>query len=162
MSRPLSVVLLAVTIALAACGGGGSTGGGAESSDTAGGSGAAASNTPIGGDIPMGSSVIFGSAWDPASFAVKDKTPKVKQGTAPIVAVGRALAPIDGTGVKVKVEAGGRSKEPRDPDAIDNPAGAQLFAADLSKDGLTAGTWTVSFVTPTGRIVASGFLTVSP
>ena len=91
-----------------------------------GGGGAAASAAgaaPVAnGDIPPGSTVFFGSAYDPSTFAVADKTGKIAQGQTPIVAVGKALAPVDGTGVQVQIAAGGKPKPLRAPVAMDNPA----------------------------------------
>jgi hypothetical protein len=78
------------------------------------------------------------------------------------VAVGKALAPTDGSGLKLQLSLNGSSKPARAPDAMDNPSSASLFASDLSKDNLTPGTWIVSFTNAEGRIIASGFLTVSP
>ena len=78
------------------------------------------------------------------------------------MAVGKGLAPVDGTGVQVQLTAGGKQKPLRAPDAIDNPASASYFATDLSGDDLTPGTWIVSFVNPEGRVLASGFLSVGP
>ena len=121
----------------------------------------AGAGTVTGGEIPAGSTVFFGSAYDATTFAVADKTGKIKQG-ATVVAVGKALAPVDGTGVKLKLEAGGQARPTRAPDAIDNPASATFFASNLTGDNLTPGTWIVSFVNPPGRVLASGFLSVSP
>ena len=45
---------------------------------------------------------------------------------------------------------------------MDNPGSASFFASDLSADGLTAGTWIVSFVNKQSRVLASGFLSVAP
>jgi hypothetical protein len=152
MRRILAVLVLGALVS--ACGGA-SPGGGAA------GSGGAGAAPVTGGDVPPGSSVYFGSAYDPTTFAVADRSTKVKAG-APIVAVGKALAPVDGSGIKVEIKANGTAKPLRPPDAIDNPATATFFASDLSKDGLTPGTWIVSFVNPNSRVIASGFLTVTP
>jgi hypothetical protein len=151
------VILFAIlALTLAACGGGGGSGGGGAAASAAG-------AAPVAdGDIPPGSTVFFGSAYDPSTFAVADKTGKIAQGQTPIVAVGKGLAPVDGTGVQVQLTAGGKQKPLRAPDAIDNPASASYFATDLSGDNLTPGTWIVSFVNPDGRVLASGFLSVGP
>lgn len=156
MPRVLAILFAILSIALAACGGGnGTEGGGAAAS--------AAGAAPVAnGAIPPGSTVFFGSAYDPATFAVADKTGKIALGQTPIVAVGKALAPVDGTGVQVQITAGGKAKPLRAPVAMDNPASASYFATDLSGDNLTPGTWIVSFVNPNGRVLASGFLSVSP
>jgi len=155
MPRVLAILLVSLALVTAACGGGGSGGGGAAAS--------AAGAAPVAdGDIPPGSTVFFGSAYDPATFAVADKTGKIAQGQTPIVAVGKSLAPVDGTGVQVQIKAGGKPKPLRAPVAMDNPANASFFATDLSGDNLTPGTWIVSFVNPEGRVLASGFLSVGP
>jgi hypothetical protein len=156
MRRVLAILLATVALVLAACGGGG--GGGGDASAAASVPGAA----PVtNGDTPPGSTVFFGSAFDPATFAVADKATKVKAG-AKVVAVGKALAPVDGSGVKLELKLNGKAKPLRAPDAMDDPATASFFASDLSADGLTAGTWIVAFVNAQGRVLASGFLSVAP
>ena len=154
MPRALAFLFASLVLAVAACGGGGGGDGGAPAASAAG-------AAPVAnGDVPPGSTVFFGSAYDPSTFAVADKTGKVATGTKPLVAVGKALAPVDGTGVQVEIKAGGTSKPLRAPDAMDNPASASFFAVDLSNDNLTPGTWIVQFVNPNGRVIASGFLSV--
>ncbi len=154
MPRALAILLSIIALVLAACGGGGGGGGGGAASIP----GAA----PVAnGDVPPGSTVFFGSAYDPSTFAVADKTTKIKVGD-PVVAVGKALAPVDGAGVKLELKLNATAKPLRAPDAMDNPATASFFGSDLSADGLTPGTWIVSFVNPQGRILASGFLSVAP
>lgn len=140
-------VLLAVGLALAGCGG---------STPDAGGGGGG------GGDFPAGSVVIFGSAYDPTSLAITGKVSSVKQGTTPLVAVGRAFTPRPPGEVIVQVGSGSNNKPPRPVSASNNPESADLFAFDLSNDGLTPGTWVVAFANPSGRIFASGYLTVTP
>lgn len=158
MPRVLAITVATLALVLAACGGGGGGGDGAGASAAASAPGAA----PVtGGAIPPGSTVFFGSAYDPATFAVADKTTKIKVGDK-VVAVGKALAPVDGTGVKLELKLNAAAKPLRAPDAMDNPATSEFFASDLSGDGLTAGTWIVSFVNPQGRVLASGFLSVAP
>jgi hypothetical protein len=154
MPRALAILFASLVLAVAACGGDGGGGGGGAAASAAG-------AAPVAnGAIPPGSTVFFGSAYDPVTFAVADKTGKVAPGTKPLVAVGKALAPVDGTGVQVEIKASGASKPLRAPDAIDNPASATFFAVDLSNDNLTPGTWIVQFVNPNGRVLASGFLSV--
>jgi hypothetical protein len=160
MRRILGVLVLVAVVG--ACGGGGTPQGGGEQSSGAG--GAAAGGAAAGGvnpNVPPGSSVYFGTGYDPSTFAVTGKTTNAKAGT-PIVAVGKSLAPTDGSGVKLQLSLNGSAKPARAPDAMDNPSSASFFASDLSKDNLTPGTWIVSFTNTEGRIVASGFLTVSP
>ncbi len=155
MPRVLAILFATFALAVAACGGGASTEGGGAAASVPG-------AAPVAnGQLPIGSNVIFGSAYDPTTFAVADKTGKVKVG-ATVVAVGKALAPVDPTGVVVKIEANGKAKPPRAPAAMDNPTSASFFATDLSGDGFTPGTWIVSFVNAEGRILASGFLSVVP
>jgi hypothetical protein len=154
MRRVLAVLVVAWLAA--ACGGGAPAGG-----DGGGGGGPSGAAPAAGGAVPPGSSVYFGSAYDANTYAVADKSTNIKAGS-PIVAVGKALAPIDGTAVQLEIKANGNSKPLRPPDAMDNPSSASFFASDLSKDGLTPGTWIISYVLPGGRIVASGFLTISP
>src|SRR3954471_227313 len=150
MRRILAVLVLGA--AISGCGGGAPAGSGN------GGAGAG----PVGnGAVPPGSTVYFGSAYDPTTFAVADRSTKAKVG-APLVAVGKALAPVDGTGVQIEIKLNGDAKPLRPPDAMDNPTTATFFASDLSKDNLTPGTWIVSYVNPNGRVLASGFLSVAP
>jgi len=155
MPRALAILFATLTLVLAACGGGGD---GAAASAAASVPGAAAVTN---GDTPPGSTVFFGSAYDPSTFAVADKTTKIKAGDK-VVAVGKALAPVDGAGVKLELKLSGKAKPLRAPDAMDNPATASFFGSDLSADGLTAGTWIVAFVNAQGRVLASGFLSVAP
>src|SRR5262245_4548050 len=105
MPRVLAVIVLAVIVA--ACGGGG--GAPAGGAPSAGGQGAVAN-----GAVPAGSTVAFGSAYDPTTFAVADKSTKAKVG-APLVAVGKALAPVDGTGIQIEIKLNGVAKPLRAP-----------------------------------------------
>jgi hypothetical protein len=148
------VVTLAATLAVAGCGG---------STSGAGGTGGGATTAPAvtNGELPAGSSVLFGTAYDPATLAVAGKATNMKSGST-MVAVGRALAPMPAAGVTVVVGAGGSAKPPRPVTVFDNPDSALFFAVDLTADQLGAGTWIVSFVSPDNRIIASGYLTVSP
>jgi hypothetical protein len=156
MPRVLAVLFATIALALAACGGGGDDGASASAAASVPGAG------PVsGGDTPPGSTVFFGSTYDPTTFAVADKTTRIKVGDK-VVAVGKALAPVDGSGVQLELKLSGKAKPKRAPDTIDNPASASFFASDLSADGLTAGTWIVAFVNPEGRVLASGFLSVAP
>jgi hypothetical protein len=154
MRRILAVLVLGAM--LAGCGPvGGQPAGGDGGSGGGGGA-------PVGnGAVPPGSSVYFGSAYDPTTFAVADRSTKAKVG-APIVAVGKALAPVDGSDIKLQLTLNGTTKPLRAPDKMDNPSSASFFASDLSKDNLTPGTWIVSFVNGNGRVIASGFLSVAP
>lgn len=115
-----------------------------------------------GADLPVASTVIFGSAFDPTSFAVTGKTGSVKQGTVPLVAVGRIFTARPTSEVTVTVGSGSRNFAPRPVTASNSADQADIFAFDLSNDNLGPGTWIVDFKTPAGKIVASGFLVVTP
>jgi hypothetical protein len=138
-----------VALLVAACGGGTP----AESGGGGGGGG--------GGDLPAPSTVVFGTAYDPASFGVSGKTTTVKAGST-VVAVGRAFTPRPASDIVVQVGSGSTNKPPRPPAATNNPESADIFAFDLTGDALPPGTWVISFTTPAGKIVASGYLTVTP
>jgi hypothetical protein len=158
--RPVpATLLLALSVALAACGGGGDSGTGGD-----GGNGAVAPASieapSVVGELPGIGNVLFGASYDPTTLGVEGPVTNVKQGTAPLVAVGRTLAPLDPAGVTIQIGQGGSGKKPRPIDASDKPAEAQLFAADISKDNLKPGTWIVSFLGKSGRIIASGYLVV--
>jgi hypothetical protein len=145
--RRILGVLLVVTWLVAGCGGG-STGGG-------GGGGGGG-----GSDLPAPSTVIFGTSYDPASLGVAGKAGSLKTGT-PMVAVGRAFTPRPASSITVQVGSGSSSRPPRPVSASNNADSADIFAADLTPDQLSPGTWVVSFLAG-GKIIASGFLTVSP
>jgi hypothetical protein len=152
MRRVLAVLVLGAV--LAGCG--------PVAGQPAGGGGGGGGEAPVAnGAVPPGSTVYFGSAYDPTTFAVADKSGTAKVG-APIVAVGKALAPVDGSDIKLQLTLNGQSKPLRAPDKMDNPSSASFFASDLSKDNLTPGTWIVSFVNGNNRVIASGFLSVAP
>ena len=102
---PRVLVLAVVAVMVVGCGGGG--GAPANAAPSAPGQGAVTN-----GEIPAGSTVGFGSAYDPTTYAVADKSTKAKVG-APIVAVGRALAPVDGTGVTIEIKLNGTAKPKR-------------------------------------------------
>jgi hypothetical protein len=104
--------------------------------------------------------VIFGTAYDPTGLTVTGKATTLKQGS-PIVAVGRTFSARPATDVTVEVGSGATNFPPRAPSATNDPASADLYAVDLSGDHLTPGTWVVQLMAG-GRIVASGFLTVTP
>lgn len=147
MRRILLVVLVMASI-VAGCGGGGDGGGGG------GGGGGGA------GDLPAASTVIFGTAYDPTSLAVTGKATSLKAGT-PMVAVGRAFSARPAASITVQVGSGSNSRPVRPVAASNNAESADIFATDLSGDQLGPGTWVISFLAG-GKIIASGFLTVSP
>ncbi|MEI7744870.1 MAG: hypothetical protein WCK58_14125 [Chloroflexota bacterium] len=157
MPRLLMVTVLAVL--LAACGSGSGDGG------NGGGSGQASASLEapsVIGELPGPGNVLFGTSWDQATLGITGKTTSVKQGTAPLVVVGRTFTAITAPGVKVQVGQGGSAKPARAVDASDSADTAQLFASDLSKDNLAPGTWIVQFLGSSGRVVASGYLVVTP
>ena len=152
MRRFLSAVAI-FALFVTACGGGTPDSGVAASGGGGGGGGA--------GDLPAASNVFFGASFDPATLALIGKTGTVKAGT-PVVAVGRVFTPRPPAETVVTVVSGSNRKPPRPVTASNSPDNADIFAFDLTPDALTPGTWVVSFTTPTGRIIASGFLTVTP
>jgi hypothetical protein len=145
MRRFLGALLVMAWLA-SGCGGGTTPGGG-------GGGGG-------GADLPAPSTVIFGTAYDPASLTVAGKSTSLKAGT-PMVAVGRAFTPRPTSGITVQVGSGSNSRPARPVSASNNPESADIFAADLTSDQLGPGTWVISFLAG-GKIIASGFLTVAP
>lgn len=147
--RQLLSAWVVIALVLAACGGGAPAGGG--------GGGGGGGGT----DLPAASTVIFGSAYDPVALTVSDTTKTIKAGT-PVIAVGRAFTPRPLAEIVVQVGSGATNKPPRPPAAVNNPESADLFAFDLTADALPPGTWVISFTTPAGKIVASGYLTVTP
>lgn len=149
--RPFVRALAILALVLASCGGSTPDAGGGGGSGGGGG----------GADLPAPSTVIFGSAFDPTSFTVTGKTGTVKQGTTPIVAVARIFTARPASEVTVTVGSGSRNFAARPVTASNNAQQADTFAFDLSGDNLGPGTWVVDF-TAAGRIVASGFLVVTP
>ena len=143
-------VLFTMAWLLAACGGGSTDPGG-----TGGGGGGGG-----GSDLPAASTVIFGSSFDPASLGVGGKASSLKQGS-PMVAVGRVFTARPSAEIVVEVAKGSTTFPDRPVTASNSTDSADLLAFDLSGDKLTPGTWVVSFKAA-GKIVASGFLTVSP
>jgi hypothetical protein len=149
--------LLAIGVLLAACGGadnGGGNGGGASAGGGGGGGGG-------GGDLPLGSSVLFGSAFDPGSLAVTGKATSLKQGT-PMVAVGRALAAQNPADVTVTIAAPGQNPPPQPITAANGTDSADLFAIDLAPFHLKPGTFIINFLDANKRVLASGFLSITP
>lgn len=159
--RPVpATLLLALSVALAACGGGSGSGDGGSGSGDGNAAPASIEAPSVVGQLPGIGNVLFGSAYDPTTLGVSGAATNVKQGTSPLVAVGRTLAPVDPTGVTVQIGQGSSAKKPRPIAASDKPEQAQLFAADVAVDNLKPGTWIVSFLSKSGRIIASGYLVV--
>lgn len=153
--RRLLGALLVVGLVLGACGGdapGGGGGGGAASAPGAGGASA---------DLPKGQSILFGTSFDPTTLQVTGKDTKFKQGS-PIVAVARVLTPRPMSEVSVTVQSPGQNAPKRPVTAAVNPDNGDLFAVDLTADNLGPAVWTINFVSANGRIIASGFLTITP
>ena len=140
--------LLVMAWLVSGCSGGGTAGGG-------GGGGGGG-----GADLPAPSTVIFGTSYDPSTLAVAGKAISLKAGT-PIVAVGRTFTARPASAVTVQVGSGSNSRSPRPVSASNSADNADLFAADLTSDQLPPGTWQIEFHAG-GKIVASGFLTVTP
>jgi len=156
--RRILFASLVMAAYLSGCGGGdggGGAGGGAGGAGAGGGAGGGAAA------LPGGAIVIFGTAYDPTSFTVTGVTTSAKVGT-PIVAVGRIFTPRPASEVTVRVSSGSAQRPERPPAASNNAENADLFAVDLTADSLTPGTWIVSFLAPNGRIIASGFLSITP
>lgn len=154
-----ATLALVLTAAVAACGGGGSGTGG-----DAGGGGAAPASIEapsVNGELPGIGNVLFGASYDPTTLGVQGVVTSVPPATKPLVAVGRTLTPMDPSGVTVQIGQGGNAKKPFPVTASDKPDQAQLFAADISGQNLTPGTWIVSFLSKSRRIIASGYLVVT-
>jgi hypothetical protein len=148
MRRYMSALLVLAWL-VTACGGGATANGG-------GGGGGGG-----GSDLPAPSTVIFGTSYDPGTLAVAGKSGSLKTGT-PMVAVGKAFTARPASEVTVQVGKGSTNFAPRPIAASNNPDSADTFATDLTPDNLTPGTWVVSFLGANGRVIASGFLTVTP
>ncbi len=158
--RPLPATLamaLALSLAVSACGGGSTGDGGA-------GTGAVAPESieapVVVGELPGVGNLLFGASYDPATLGVDAPVTNVKQGTSPLIVVGRTMAPVDPTGVTIQIGQGSAAKKARPILASDKPADAQLLAADIAADNLKPGTWIVNFISKRGRILASGYLVV--
>jgi len=133
---------LVVLLLVAACGGSSGPGGGG------------------GGDIPPGNVVWFGSSYDPTSLGVVGKTASITQGS-PVAAVAHLFTARPPGQVKVAISSGSRHLAPVPVAAGNNGDSSDVFALDLTGAGLDKGTWVVSFTDASGRILASGFLTVT-
>jgi len=59
------------------------------------------------------------------------------------------------------VAGGARVSKTRQGTVVDTD-NADLFEWDLGPDNLGPGTWVVAFTTPAGKILASGYLVVTP
>ncbi len=137
-------------------------GGCGNSTSDAGGSGATGGGGGGGGsDLPAASTVIFGSAYDPATLGVTGKTGSIARG-APIVAVARVFTARPPAEVVVRVGSGATNFAPRPVSAANSQDQADTFAFDLTPDKLGPGTWVIAFTTAAGKILASGFLVVNP
>jgi hypothetical protein len=137
--------LVLVVLLLAGCGGspGGDGGGGG------------------GGEFPPGNVVWFGTSYDPTSVALIGKATTLKQST-PMAAVARLFTPRSPSTVQVVISSGPTTRRPVPVSAANNGEQSDVFAIDLTNAGLTPNTWIVNFVDAQERILASGFLTVTP
>jgi hypothetical protein len=143
MRRALGAVLIALLVV--GCG---------ESAPGGGGGG------NVTGDLPPLSVVWFGSAFDPSTFALTDKTASVKQGS-PLVAVAKLFAPRPAEEVQVWISTGGSVRQ-RLPIAPGPTGTIEAAGADLTSLNLGPATYIVSFVDKKGTILASGNLNVTP
>jgi hypothetical protein len=156
-----ATLVLALTVAVAACGGGGSGTSDGGSGGTGGEAPVASIEAPsVVGEVPGIGNVLFGASYDAGTLGVPDPVTNVKPGTKPLVAVGRTLTPMDPSGVTVQIGQGGNAKKPIPVTASDKPDLAQLFAVDIADQSLKPGTWIVSFLSKNKRIIASGYLIV--
>ena len=136
--------LVLVVLLLAGCGGdGGGDGGGG------------------GGEFPPGNVVWFGSSYDPTSVALIGKATTLKQGT-PMAAVARLFTPRSPSTVQVVISSGSTVRAPVPVGAANSGEQSDVFGIDLTPFGLTPNTWIVNFVDAQERILASGFVTVTP
>lgn len=143
--RRLFGVFLAILLVTTGCGGGGGGGGGG-----AGG----------GGEIPPGNIVWFGTGFDPATLALVGRATSLPA-SGSIVAVGRIFTARPPAEVQVSISKGSTVKPPIPVGASNSPDSADVFAVDLKAQGVNPGTWIVSFVTSSGQILASGFVTIT-
>ena len=141
-----ALALVLVVLLLAGCGGG-------EGGDGGGGGG--------GGEFPPGNVVWFGASYDPTSVALIGKATTLKQGT-PMAAVARLFTPRSPSTVQVVISSGPTTRRPVPVGAANNGEQSDVFGIDLTNAGLTPNTWIINFVDPQERILASGFLTVTP
>jgi hypothetical protein len=138
--------LVLVAVLLAGCGGDGAGDGG----------GGAA------GEFPPGNVVWFGASYDPTSIGLIGKATTLKQGT-PMVAVARLFTPRSPSTVQVVISSGSTVRARVPVGAGNNGELSDVFGIDLSSAGLSGpNTWIVSFVDAQERILASGFLSVTP
>jgi hypothetical protein len=107
---------------------------------------------------PPISAVWFGTAFDPATLALTDKTNSFKAGS-PIVAIGTLLAARPPEELSVKIETSGSVKAtlPITPGGDGN-----TFGADLTSANLGPGSYLISFVDKAGKALASASFNVAP
>jgi hypothetical protein len=139
-------LVLVVVLLLAGCGGGGGGDGG-------GGGGA--------GEFPPGNVVWFGASYDPTSVGLIGKATTLKAG-GPMAAVARLFTPRSPGTVQVVISSGPTTRRPVPVGAGNNGDQSDVFGIDLTNAGLTPNTWIINFVDAQERILASGFLTVTP
>lgn len=150
MMRALRACALAVATALViGCAGSGSP------APAASGGGGGGGGT---GQLPPVGSVWFGSAFDPASLAVSDRSTTLKAG-GPMAAVGHFLQPKPPEDMVVTVSKQ-QSILHRLPLTAAGPAKA--FGIDLTAQKLTPGNYLVNFVDKNRRTLAAGNLVVTP
>ena len=107
---------------------------------------------------PPVSAVWFGTAFDPTSLALTDKSSSFKAGS-PIVAIATLLAARPPEELSVKIQTSGSVKAtlPITPGGVGNSFGAELTSANLGP-----GSYLISFVDKTGKALASASFNVTP
>jgi hypothetical protein len=105
------------------------------------------------GELPAIAQVWFGSAFDPATFALTDKTTAAKKG-APLVAIGHLNAAKSPEEVSVDISTGGSVVKTL-PVAAGPSGPSEIYGVDLTVAKLGAGTYIISFVDKSGRVLAS-------
>jgi hypothetical protein len=117
-----------------------------------------------GGDavLPPGGVVWFGSAYEQGSLGITGRhTSSVKAGT-PIVAVARFHNPRNPADVRLSVTSGANAHNNVAITATNSPDAATIYVADLTGLALGPSTWQVNFTDPQSRIIAAGFIQVTP
>lgn len=115
-----------------------------------------------GGELPPGGIVWFGSGYDPESLGVTGRYAASTTAGSPLVAVARFHNPRNPADVRLSVSAGSTNHANVPITATNSPEAATLWVADLSGLSLGASTWQVSFTDPQSRIIASGFIQITP
>jgi hypothetical protein len=152
MMRALGVVLIALM--LAACGDSGGGGGGGEgATGIVGGPGTTSEDA-----VPPIAAIWFGTAYDSANMNIYDRAQTFKAGS-PVVAVATLITPRDPSELKITVEINGSVKSTLPP----SPGGTgTTYGVDLTPLKLGPGGYLVSFLSSTGKNLASASVTITP